>query len=407
MKRIFALLFLISLSAPVAHADPVLDEKYKAGVKSFLEGDARKAISTLSDVVRADASHEKARNMLLKLYTKELNGLLAAGKTADAKRFYQEALSFFPDNRDLIFAGAALKETQRREAPPREAASRVERKIETPIAAAAPAAPALAVSVPAAVPAAGKETAISFLWIALTVFIFLLVASFIFMLILDRKKLWEKLELHDERMRLKEEKEKVLESDLASLKAQVQQKEAQLRQRADELQALKRELEQKRKDPPPVVMPSMAAPLVQWPGAPRAVVASRPLARQQEQQILDIVVDAPSLVKREAWERIAERSLSLYQTSPADAVKFLEQLAGDSKPQVRMSIVMSLARIASTETVDIMLKMMKDADFSVQREVIKGLKTILAEKVGSVPEPHMEKIKISLAKELQDGGWVV
>jgi HEAT repeat protein len=72
-----------------------------------------------------------------------------------------------------------------------------------------------------------------------------------------------------------------------------------------------------------------------------------------------------------------------------------------------MSIVEALVRIATPETLDIMLKMLKDPDFNVQREVIKGLKTILAEKIEQVPDAYRKKIQASLEQEVEQGGWVV
>jgi hypothetical protein len=54
-----------------------------------------------------------------------------------------------------------------------------------------------------------------------------------------------------------------------------------------------------------------------------------------------------------------------------------------------------------------MLKMLKDPDFNVQREVIKGLKTVLIEKSDRIPEPQRKKIQGLLDKEVEDGGWVV
>jgi HEAT repeat protein len=160
-------------------------------------------------------------------------------------------------------------------------------------------------------------------------------------------------------------------------------------------------LEEKRKE---VVVPP--APPVKERPAP-AVTPMQNYAEYQEKQILDIVVDAPSLVKREAWVRIAERVIGLYQTSSEAALKFLEQLLKDPKPVVRMSIVEALVRIATPETLDIMLKMLKDPDFNVQREVIKGLKTILAEKIEQVPDAYRKKIQASLEQEVEQGGWVV
>jgi hypothetical protein len=436
MKRAHVLLALALLVLPpiFSWADSTLDEKYKAGVKSFLEGNSQQAIALLSDVVKEDAANEKAKTLLLKLYMKEINSAVLAKKYTEAKRLHRAALVQFPDDQGLILLGASVSApVEAVHAAPAPAAPApvqgVERKAKPAMNLAPvrrtteekkPAPPVIEENPPAParpIPAATMEKPgfMSFLWLAVGSVIFILVVGFIFVLILDRKKLWEKIETHERRLLKKEETEKARENEIAELKVRLSQKEEMLRIKNEELEHAHQKLEEKQKDRPrggafpslPLPgrgAPSSAAPAVRaFPSAR----AAQSYAHHQEQRILDIVVDAPSLVKREAWERIAERTLTLYETSASEAILFLKKLADDEKPVVRMSIIMALSRIAVPETLDMMLAMLKDRDFDVQREAIKGLKSILIEKAGSIAPEYRDKISSLLNHEVEEGGWVV
>jgi hypothetical protein len=103
-------------------------------------------------------------------------------------------------------------------------------------------------------------------------------------------------------------------------------------------------------------------------------------------------------------DRIALNALALYETSPEETLKFLQDLVTSPSAPTRASSVRALERLESDETFSLLVGLLDDAEPAIKREALKSVKTL----VLHAKNPEVKKQAAStLRRELEKGDWIV
>ncbi|MCB4790595.1 MAG: HEAT repeat domain-containing protein [Elusimicrobia bacterium] len=118
-------------------------------------------------------------------------------------------------------------------------------------------------------------------------------------------------------------------------------------------------------------------------------------------------VTSPAVNALRDW--VSLMAVNLYESAPDSVMDFLVKFSNDNNPLIRMNVIPVLDRIASDETVAILLKLYHDTDNRVQREVLKSLLELEKKIVNGevkLQKDKVDQVNMILKNERSGGEWI-
>jgi len=439
-------------------------DPYHMAVREYLDRNDGAAISHLKEALRLNEDNKRARQLLLKVFLRSSHTQYKQKSYKKVRSIVGEAKKYFPSDPKVKILHAAIRKRLSAVSPektgivrPKSSAPKSRKAAKSrprPARTASPPVPPKAAGRPAVAPVAPAASAgvgqKEFFLIVIIAGLLILAAFRVYAQWKSRKALSAQIKILQEAYqkqkaesaaRLKElevqkesrdraeelygirkEEERKIHAELEKrkheeenkLSAEIMQKRLKEEKRMHfELEAKKMEAERKmvselRPQSKSEGKRKAPAPLKGGETVPakRDIKASRTFAQYQERQITELLADVPSSQRKTAWERIATQAVSLYETSPAEAVHFFQNLVKDKNPLARASIVSALARIGSQSALDILLELRHDSHPEVKKEVLKSLKSLQQNGNFTIPDSYRRKINDFLQEEKTRIDWV-
>jgi len=356
---------------------------YKRGVKKYLDGDNKGAIFYFKKVLSMDPSHQKSRNFLMKSTVE----MYPQREKAIQKPKLKKQKEIVPAQPKIIKKKAKVF----KKPPPPKKVIRPKKEIPAKLR------PKI-------------KTIVNTIQIDHYLFQIYSVTLVIvlFLLFQERRKIkimFGKIRKFDEIL-IRGESEKRDSKRLQAVQMELDQKKRELNElKKEETKKRARELEKVRQEYEKKIERLSSAPISKPPPPPEMTLAQKKFVPKKKYLTPGVWIDAPTLKRGDLLERIANQSVSLFNTSSEEAIIHLRKVATDENPLIRASIVKALEKIAVPESLDLLLELQNDKNLEVRREVLKSLKNLRRNE--AIPEPYQQKIKSILEEELLNGDWVL
>ncbi|OGS26924.1 MAG: hypothetical protein A2297_00980 [Elusimicrobia bacterium RIFOXYB2_FULL_48_7] len=431
-KFLFGIIFGLScFGGSVFSADEMINVYLNAGTEKYLQGDYSSAVDNLEKAYELDKNNEKVKGLLVKV-------IVDAGTNYNLMRDYQKAVKYLergikiaPDDEKINELYRVTNETLSR--------GKVERAVPKPEPLTQPNA---GLQAPALKPEARKtlETAsvqqkkaeekvktvevpaVSFkpagggAYKALFLLMLFLVLFLIVFAIAQAVKINAIKLLLEQQKTAASEQEARFETEKTKFIGKIEKDKDILR--GKELEIEKLSLEKKMRAELDKKLSEIARQ--KEPELARVKLETKNAYMKTEQRDLgefarktdindnkNIFVTQPPL--EQARDRIANRSVSLYEQSPEAALAFLKETAANPNPGVRSNVVKALAVLAVPETLELLFALNNDTSESVRREVIKAIR-MLGTKINNAEIQLPENIKAEIFRlfqeELDKGEWI-
>ncbi|MBI2071381.1 MAG: HEAT repeat domain-containing protein [Elusimicrobia bacterium] len=421
-------------------------DHYKQGVSSYLEEDYEAAVKHLKRAMEADQEKDKARRLLNKVLLDAFRQSYKSNNDLKARRYLDEARALFPGDQDVETAARLFQGIKAVKKAPVQAQGQARDNMgsasQAPVKATAVKLPATGGELSSAKPAGKSDWDIQRPWpylIVLSAGLVLFAAGFMVMQM--RRSLIVEMRRN----------QAVFMEQIDSLKTELKQKNDERRRLAKALEDARQTgkkvqeklttskpdgvdtfLKQSREKvlPPPSWAPPERAPdqgleeerKKELERIKAEIATRRHLidsgkgngpkkahAQFQKQKMLETLVKITPEGRTQSQQRIVEQAVSLYETFPKEAVKFMGRLAQDNDPIIRANVVAALAAVGDPAMMGLLLELLQDEHHEVKREALKALKLLKSAGRASQPLPELdrEKIERAIRAELSKGEWVL
>jgi tetratricopeptide (TPR) repeat protein len=121
-------------------------------------------------------------------------------------------------------------------------------------------------------------------------------------------------------------------------------------------------------------------------------------------------IDEDSSVALEAArERISAQAKELYSASASGCMSFLREMVSNGNPLIRSNIARALSRLASPETLDMLIALWRDPSFKVRREALRELKNMrdaLSRGALKLDEKSAVRLTETVKEAVSGGDWI-